>query len=91
MLDLDTWLSNKNKSDAERCRQLFQSLTQLLPDVENVKTDELQDRITNLRKRLMVFWKHVERSHSHMVAKYSDWLNGIEVCCLTTTTGVGHR
>lgn len=85
MLVLDTWLSIKDsKSDADRCRQVFQTLTQLVPEVENMNTDDLQNRISNICKRLVVYWKQVQRTHSRMVTKYSDWLNESEICELST-------
>lgn len=45
---LGTWLSIKDsKSEPERWRQAFQALMQLLPDVQNFNSDDLQKRVAN--------------------------------------------
>lgn len=85
MLVLDTWLSIKTStSEVDRHRQVFRTLTHMMPDIENVDTANLQDKISNLCKSLAMYWKQVNRTHSRMVTKYSDWLNETEVCVLST-------
>lgn len=76
MLVLDTWMSvDGYNSDADRRRRVFQTLTRLLPDVENVDTNDLQNRINYICKKLVSYWKQATRNYSRIVAKYSDWLN----------------
>ncbi|GBP71305.1 hypothetical protein EVAR_57689_1 [Eumeta japonica] len=90
MLVLDTWMSIKGSdSELQRQQRVFQALTQLLPDVENVITNNFEKRVANLCTRFAAIWKQVSRNHSRMVSKYGDWLNEIEVCVLPTCAAAG--
>lgn len=86
MLVLDTWLPIKDStSDPDRSQRVFQTLTQLLPDVENVNTENLQNRIYSLCSRLKTYWQKVNRTRARLIENYSDWLNKSEVCSLSAS------
>lgn len=81
MLALDTWHSIKDsKSELERSGRIFQALMQLLPVVENLITNDLEKRVTNLCTRFGGIWKLVSRKYSHIVSKYGAGTTNFPGC-----------
>lgn len=85
----DLWQC-KTGSDAERARHVLRIMTEPLPDIENVNTDNLQNRISYICKKLADYWKKCNRTQSRFMEKHSAWLDVVEACNLSRIRSSQH-
>lgn len=65
-------------------------MTEPLPDIENVNTDNLQNRISYICKKLADYWKKCNRTQSRFMEKHSAWLDVVEACNLSRIRSSQH-
>lgn len=62
-------------SNIERRRQVLQYLIQMVPNAENVNTSNLNNVVTYICNRILVFWKSSGRKKCAVFKIHADWFS----------------
>lgn len=75
----DIWLSTTGyKTETERVRKVLNTLTQTLPDLQNIDSATLNNRVIRICRKFVSFWKEGRRHRTRVISKHSRWLEVIE-------------